>query len=79
MINFRNLILETEFKIILMKNRINIVNYQNIIEIKDKYIEVDYTGGKVIIEGRNMSLQKMLNDEILLTGKIENVKFIWLN
>lgn len=77
MINFRNLILETEFKIILMKNRINIVNYQNIIEIKDKYIEVDYTGGKVIIEGRNMSLQKMLNDEILLTGKIENVKFIW--
>lgn len=78
MINFRNLILETEFKIILMKNRINIVNYQNIIEIKDKYIEVDYTGGKVIIEGRNMSLQKMLNDEILLTGKIENVKFIWL-
>ncbi|MEG0022450.1 MAG: YabP/YqfC family sporulation protein [Bacilli bacterium] len=76
MINFRNLILETEFKIILMKNRINIVNYQNIIEIKDKYIEVDYTGGKVIIEGRNMSLQKMLNDEILLTGKIENVKFI---
>ena len=72
--NIRNYILEDEFKLIFRDNTVNIVNYDSIIDVGDKSIKIRYYDGILEVVGRSLKINKLLNDEILITGDIHSIK-----
>lgn len=73
--NLRTYILENEFKITILTGRIDIVNYLEIDHFDDTKIIVRFEKGIVIIKGENLTISKLLNDELLILGKIKAVEF----
>lgn len=76
--HLRNYILENEFKITIFTNKIDIVNYLEIDHFDDVKIIVRFTNGLVIIKGEDLTISKLLNDELLIFGHIKNIEFQWL-
>lgn len=72
---FRDYILDTELKIIMLENRVNIVNYQEIGHFDSHKIIVRHDQGSIIINGTNLVVSKLLSDEVLITGYIKNIEF----
>lgn len=64
---------ENEYKLILDNNRLNIVNYEEIIDFSLSNIKVKLKDKIVSIEGRNLVINKMVDNEILITGNITNI------
>lgn len=64
---------ENEYKLILDNNRLNIVNYEEIIDFSLSTIKVKLKDKIVSIEGRNLVINKMVDNEILITGNISNI------
>ena len=67
--------MEDEFKVTYFQNKINIVNYESIGHFDSNKIIIRKTGGSIIINGTNLVVSKLLNDEILINGKISNIEF----
>jgi len=63
-----NYINEYDYKIIITNKFINIVNYKEIIDFDSKKISIRNNLGITIIEGKDLVISKMLEDEILITG-----------
>jgi sporulation protein YqfC len=72
--HLRTYILENEFRINILYNKINIVNYQEIDHFDDEKIIIRYDRGIAIIKGKNLIITKLLNDELLIEGKIRNIE-----
>ena len=66
--------MENEFKITILKDKINIVNYDRIINLTDNEVSLKIENTKVKIYGNNLMLNKLLDREILLTGKVSKVE-----
>ncbi len=71
---FRTYLLEDEFSINILKDKINIKNYNTIGQIDSNKMVVFYEAGSVTITGKNLSLIKMLDDELLISGTINNIE-----
>ena len=69
--NIRNYIGEDSFRIIIYEDKVDIVNYNKIIDINDNKIVLD----KIIVEGENLKVKKLLDNELLLFGKIGKIYF----
>lgn len=69
-----NYINETNFKITIGINYVNVINYTKILDFNSNIISIEYNNGIVDITGINLVVNKMLEDEILITGNIENIK-----
>lgn len=66
----RSYVLEEKFEIKLGAHYINIVNYIKIIKIEQKEIVIEVPLKIIRIIGSNLAIQKLLSDEILITGNI---------
>jgi len=73
--NIRNYLNDNMFRINIYENKINIVNYIDIITLEDNRISIKYESGLFIIKGKNLTLNKLLDKEILITGKISSLEF----
>lgn len=73
--NIRSYILEEEFKIILKQNKLNIINYVELIDFNDYEIKIKYINGILLVNGNNLILKKILNDELLIEGNISKIEF----
>ena len=69
-----NYISEYKYKVIIVNNSVNIVNYKKIIEFTDNVIKVESKDGITTVNGSNLVITKMLSDEILITGKIYSIE-----
>lgn len=67
--------MENEFCIHIFEDRINIVNYISIYEFNDNSIIIKYKKGIVNIKGNNLTVCKLVNNEILISGKIDKIEF----
>lgn len=70
----RDYLLDDEFKMILLNNKINISNYEKIEYLDDDKVIVKYEKGKISIKGENITVKKLLNNEILITGSIKEIE-----
>ncbi len=68
--NIRSYILEEEFKLILKRNKLNIVNYIEIIDFNDYEVKIKYIDGLLMVKGNNLRVKKILNNELLIEGNI---------
>ena len=66
---------EFVFKITILKDKINIINYDRIINLTDNEVSLIAEHAKIRIYGNNLMLNKLLDREILLTGKVSKVEF----
>ncbi len=71
----RSYILEDEFKITILTKKIDIVNYSEIDHFDENKIIVRFNKGIVIVKGEDLSIAKLLNDELLILGTIKTVEF----
>lgn len=68
-------ILENEFKINILTGKVDIVNYIEIDHFDDTKVIIRYEKGIVKIKGENLTISKLLNDELLILGKVKVVEF----
>lgn len=69
-----NYINEENFKITIGINYVNIINYTKILDFNSNLISIKYNDIIIDIAGTNLVVNKMLKDEILIKGNIDNVK-----
>lgn len=71
----RNYINDDSWKINISKNQVDIVNYLDIILLESEKILVKYKDGVISVTGDRLSVNKMLDSEILIMGNIKCVEF----
>ena len=69
-----NYIEDSEFKLTLYTNKLHVINYKEILSLTGGEVILDTIKGKVHIYGDNMSLLKLANEEVLLSGKIKKIE-----
>lgn len=70
-----NYIKQDNFKLTLTGKIIDIENYTNIDKIDEKEIIIFDKKRKIIIKGSSLSINKLLNSEILIIGNINSINF----
>ena len=77
--NLRNYILESDFKIVYLHNKLDIVYYSDISHFDNNKIIINYNDGSVLISGKNLVVSKLLKDELLIEGSIDKLELRWSN
>ena len=58
----------------VLKNKIDICNYESIGYLDNDLIIINYDSGEIKIKGENLVVSKLLGDEILISGNIKNIE-----
>lgn len=66
---------EKNYSMIYKNNRLDIINYSEIIDFSNTLISVRYEDKVYHIEGNNLVISRMMDNEILITGDIRNITF----
>lgn len=72
----RNYVLENNFKMIYLNNKLNVINYQAIEHFDNNKIMIK-VDKLLVIEGKNLVVTKLLEDEIQIEGSIKKIEFRW--
>lgn len=72
--NIREYMMTSEFVINIYKDKINIINYTSIGAIEDTKISINGSDKNILITGEKLTLKKLLNDEILISGVIKKIE-----
>ena len=75
--DIRNQLLDLDFKMVLKHNEINIINYIELLDFNENIMKIKYSDGILKVEGKNLKLKKILNDELLIFGEIYKVELRW--
>lgn len=66
---------DKKFSIIYKNNKLDIINYSKILDFSDTKISINYLDDIYIINGTNLVISKMMEEELLITGNIESISF----
>lgn len=64
---------DKEYKITICKNKVNIINYTEIIDFSPHEITLKSPQGITTVEGENLTITKLLENELLIEGTIKSV------
>ena len=70
----KDYVIDDKLKINIVENKINIVNYIDIVTIETERICVLSKLKKIIIKGNNLTLNKLLENEVLISGDIKSIE-----
>ena len=65
---------DNNFKINYVNNSVNIINYDKILEITSDVITIIKENKVIFIKGSDLKLNKLLDNEILITGIINKIE-----
>lgn len=65
---------DNDFKIRYFNNKVNVINYDNILEIKPDMITLSKDNKITLIKGEELKLTKLLDNEIIITGIIKKIE-----
>ena len=63
-----------EFSIPICKNKINVVNFKEIIVMEDNKIVLSSNYNKITIKGNNLTINKLLDNELLIMGEFSSIE-----
>ena len=70
-----NYLRDNQFRITLYdNNKVDIINYDDIKDFDINKVIIKSQTKKIIIEGLNLTINKMLDDEVLIEGIISNIR-----
>lgn len=73
--NLRNYLNDTSWRIKISDHKVNIVNYLDVISLEENRITVKYQNGMMVIVGEGLSVNKLLEQEMLITGDVKGIEF----
>ncbi len=73
--SIKNFINDQNFSIHIYEDCININNYQEIITLEENRISISSSYKIVSIKGNHLTINKLLDNEILITGEFKEVSF----
>lgn len=65
---------DQNYEIIINEKQINIINFKEVIDFSTNNISVKCENKIINIEGKNLIISKMIDDELLITGLIHNIR-----
>lgn len=70
-------IVDDEFRLIYFAEQVYIVNFLKILELSDENITIKNKNNLFVIKGNNLSLRRMLDREVLITGKVKSIEVFY--
>lgn len=61
-------------RITILKDKVNIINYKEIIFFDDNKVKIKCIDKIITVTGNDLIINKLLDDEILVIGTIKNVE-----
>ena len=71
-----NYVNDKEFRLTLYNDKIHIINYKQIISLENNYLSILCLNKKILVTGNNLILSKILDNELLIKGTINNIEVI---
>lgn len=68
-------LVDNEYKVTIMEKGIHIINYLEIVDFSSTKVVVKYKDGITTLLGSDLVVSKMLDDELLITGKLCSVEY----
>lgn len=72
----RNFLVDQNYYIDIYENKVHIFHYVDIIKLQDEEIVLQMDGFQIVLTGANFRVGRLENREILISGIIENLKFV---
>ena len=72
--NLSGYLLDNEFRLTLYPYKLHVINYKEILSVSDIEINILTNRGKVFIYGEGLTLIKLIEGEVLLSGKIKKIE-----
>ena len=63
-----------DYTINIWENNINIINFTEILILEENKVVLLIKNKKITVTGENLTINKLLDDEILLKGKIKTIE-----
>ncbi len=63
-----------ELKITYFNNQVHVLNYKDILLLDEDKIILKKESGTITIKGSNLTLLKLLDEEILIQGQIKSIE-----
>lgn len=76
MINILNKIKNNNYELYIKENYIHIINYKEVIDLKDKEIYIKLNNINIKIKGNNLIINSLDEEELLIKGNIKEINFI---
>ena len=70
----REYIDSNEFQLTLLNERVNVENYDKLLQISSNEIVFTTSDKKIVVTGRNLAINKLLDNELLITGEIFKIE-----
>ena len=68
-------IVDDTFRIVAMDDLVNVVNYEEVLDFSSKEITIKHKNGEVCIKGSDLVVSKMIDDELIINGKIKSISY----
>ena len=68
-------LVESEYKVTIKNDKVHIINYTEIIGFSSTKVVIKYNKGIMTINGLNLVVSKMMEEELLVTGKITSLVY----
>ncbi len=65
---------DNEFRMLVLSNKIDIVNYSELLSMSEERVSITSATGRIVIRGEGLSVKKLLNREILIVGKFSSIE-----
>lgn len=72
-----NFLYDKKYFINIYDEYIHVFNYEELISLSSKKIELKFNNFKLVIDGENLFINKMFPNEMLIKGTINKVGFIY--
>lgn len=72
-------IIDSNFKITIEINKINIQNYGVLVSFSDNFISIKKNKLKINITGKDLLIKNLIKDELLIVGDIIKIEYISLD
>lgn len=72
-----NFLYDKKYFINIYDEYIHVFNYEELISLSSKKIELRFSSFNLIIDGENLFINKMLSNEMLIKGVINKVGFVY--
>lgn len=70
----RSYFLEDELEIKVYKNKVNVINYKSIGHFDSNKVMIYYENGHLVVSGNNLVVSRLVQDEVLIVGDIQNIE-----
>ena len=68
-------IVDDTFRIVAMDDLVDVVNYDEVLDFSNKEIVIKHKNGEVCIKGNDLVVSKMMDDELIINGKIKSISY----